>query len=81
MADRDRTPVETLLGAAEIGRAAGLRYVYAGNLPEKVGDWEHTRCHACRAMLIERSGFRVLANRITGGACPDCGQSIPGVWE
>ena len=36
-----------LLAAADIGRANGLRYVYAGNLPGRVGDLEDTRCAAC----------------------------------
>jgi pyruvate formate lyase activating enzyme len=38
------TNVEDLLRAAEIGQAAGLRYIYAGNLPGRVGPWEDTRC-------------------------------------
>ncbi len=33
MLDTPSTPVKTLLRAAEIGREAGLHYVYAGNLP------------------------------------------------
>ncbi|HEU4401700.1 MAG TPA: AmmeMemoRadiSam system radical SAM enzyme [Candidatus Polarisedimenticolia bacterium] len=82
MTDPDDTPVRTLLRAAEIGRAEGLRYVYAGNLPGRVGDWESTRCPACGAMLIERAGYRILENRLTrGGACPDCASPIPGVWS
>src|ERR1019366_8909608 len=32
------TPPATLIRAASIGRQAGLRYVYAGNLPGEVGD-------------------------------------------
>ena len=76
------TSVETLLRAAEIGRAAGLRYVYAGNRPGEVGDLENTRCAACRSVLVRRWGFRVLENRVTGsGTCPDCGTDVPGVWS
>lgn len=82
MLDPDDTPVETLLRAAEIGRAAGLRYVYAGNLPGQVGDRENTFCPECNQLLIRRIGFRVLRNRITAeGQCPDCGTRIPGVWS
>src|SRR5579871_3368817 len=33
----ENTPAETLLRAARIGQAAGLRYVYAGNLPGQTG--------------------------------------------
>ena len=80
MQDRDATSIEMLLRAAEIGRSEGLSYVYAGNLPGQVGDWEHTRCHGCGARVIERSGFRILHNRLDGGRCPDCRTAIPGVW-
>ncbi len=75
------THVEQLIEAAEIGRAAGLRYVYAGNRPGQVGDWENTRCPGCQAMLIERHGFRIVQNRLDSGACPDCGRPIPGFWD
>ena len=81
MEDRGRTPVRTLLRAAEIGLEEGLRFVYAGNLPGAVRDLESTRCPGCRATLVERAGFRVLRNRIgPDGLCPDCGRAIPGVW-
>src|SRR6202795_2478637 len=53
MTDPENTSVETLFRAAEIGRKAGLRYVYAGNLPGRVGELENTRCHNCRTLLIE----------------------------
>lgn len=76
------TPIETLTRAAEIGRQAGLRYVYAGNLPGATGDLEDTRCHGCGATVIARRGFRVLRNRVgEGGTCPGCGTKIPGVWH
>ena len=59
----------------------GLRYVYAGNAPGRVGDLENTRCHSCRALLVERDGYHVLQYRLTpAGGCPDCGTSIPGRW-
>jgi len=81
MDDRGATPARTLLGAAEIGVREGLHFVYAGNLPGGVDRWEDTRCPGCRAVLVERVGFRVRQNRIgRDGLCPDCGRSIPGVW-
>jgi pyruvate formate lyase activating enzyme len=77
----DNTPPETLIRAAGIGRAAGLRYVYAGYLPGETAGLENTRCPGCGGLLIERRGFRVAGNRIpAGGQCPDCGMAIPGVW-
>jgi pyruvate formate lyase activating enzyme len=81
MTGPDNTSVATLLRAAEIGRREGLRFVYAGNLPGRVGNWENTYCPGCGALLIERYGFRVLANRVgPSGACPDCSRPIPGFW-
>jgi len=83
MAATAETPADTLLRAARIGEAAGLRYVYAGNLPGRMGRYEHTFCHGCGALLVERCGFLVVRNRLsaTGGCCPDCGTAIPGIWN
>jgi len=81
MTDPDDTPPETLLRAARIGKRAGLRFVYAGNLPGRTEDWENTQCPNCRTLLIERCGFRVLRYNLTAtGACPSCGHAIPGRW-
>ena len=81
MTDPENTPPETLLRAAEIGAQAGLRYIYAGNLPGHVGGFEHTRCPNCRQVLIERYGYLITAYRLTAkGSCPSCGASIPGRW-
>jgi len=81
MTDPPPTPVETLLRACEIGESAGLRFVYAGNLPGRVGEREHTFCPECRALLIRRRGFYVEENRMRAGRCPQCDAAIPGVWE
>jgi AmmeMemoRadiSam system radical SAM enzyme/AmmeMemoRadiSam system protein B/AmmeMemoRadiSam system protein A len=81
MADPEATPPETLLRACEIGVAAGLRFVYAGNLPGRVGPWEDTRCPSCRATVIARYGYLIRSYRLTpDGGCPDCGTRLPGVW-
>ena len=80
MTDPDNTPVSTLLRASEIGKSAGLHYVYAGNIPGRVGDRENTYCPACHSLLIERYGFHVLQNNLNNGACPHCHTPIPGVW-
>ena len=74
-----RTPVSTLERSREIALAAGVRYVYAGNVPTHPG--ENTYCHGCRHELIRRTGFRVQFNRIEEGKCPKCGTAIPGVWS
>jgi len=81
MTDPDNTPPETLIRAAEIGYKAGLRYVYAGNLPGRVGPYENTYCPNCKALLVERFGFQVLEDRVSPhGRCPNCERIIPGIW-
>ena len=70
-----------LVRAAEIGAEAGLRFVYAGNAPGKVGPWEHTYCPNCREKVIDRFGYLVREYRLTPeGKCPKCGTSLPGIW-
>jgi pyruvate formate lyase activating enzyme len=76
------TRVADLIRAAEIGAAAGLRFVYAGNLPGRVGEWENTRCPHCARTLVRRHGFAVLENLlVTGNRCPGCGALVPGLWN
>jgi pyruvate formate lyase activating enzyme len=81
MTDPDNTDARTLLRAAEIGREAGLRYVYAGNLPSRVDEYEHTYCPGCNELLIRRSGYVIREYRLTAaGCCPRCGTKLPGLW-
>ncbi len=80
MMDHTHTPADTLARAAEIAVRCGVHFVYAGNLPGRSGTLENTYCPSCHALLVERIGFRVLANRIVNGACPQCQAPIPGVW-
>ena len=81
MSDRDSTSARALIRAAEIGYEAGLRYVYAGNLPGRVGRYEDTLCPRCGRTLIRRFGFQILENRIDPqGRCPDCATAIAGIW-
>jgi pyruvate formate lyase activating enzyme len=80
MTDHDLTTAATLLRAAAAGRAAGLRYVYAGNLPGDVGNYENTNCPTCGAAVIERSGYRIRAVHLNDGCCTACGATIPGRW-
>jgi pyruvate formate lyase activating enzyme len=81
MTDPDNTSAQTLMRAAEIGKKAGLRHVYAGNLPGEVVDLENTRCHNCRQLLIERYGYLIMGYHLTSrGCCPSCGTRVPGRW-
>jgi len=82
MLESPATTATDLVRAAEIGQEAGLRYVYAGNLPGRVGSYENTQCPGCGALLIERRGYTILSYRLTAeGRCPGCGSTIAGVWD
>lgn len=81
MNDTDRTSAETLTRAWQLGKEAGLNFVYPGNLPGQVGERENTCCAHCGTTLIRRHGFYVVENRMQGGQCPACEQTVPGVWE
>jgi pyruvate formate lyase activating enzyme len=80
MTEPPRTSIDALLRAHDIGREAGLHFVYAGNLPGFVGERENTFCPGCGRTLIERHGFGVRANHLDGDRCPECHRLIPGVW-
>jgi pyruvate formate lyase activating enzyme len=81
MTDHDFTPPKTLLRAAEIGREAGLNYVYAGNLPGRVNEYESTHCPRCNKTLIRRQGYVIESYLLTeNGTCPQCGTAIAGLW-
>jgi pyruvate formate lyase activating enzyme len=78
MLDRPPTPASTLRKAREIGLAAGLRYVYQGNIPGEGG--ESTYCPNCNTLLIERFGFSIGKNNLADGDCRSCGEKIAGIW-
>jgi pyruvate formate lyase activating enzyme len=80
MRDRDWTQARRLVSAAEIGYEAGLRYVYAGNIPGGTGRYENTFCPQCKLTVIERYGFEILANHLDDGKCPKCRTAIAGRW-
>jgi pyruvate formate lyase activating enzyme len=76
------TRPEDLLRAAAIGREAGLRYIYAGNLPGHVDGLEDTRCNNCGELLIQRSGYSIERYKLTpDGDCPRCHTPLPGRWS
>jgi pyruvate formate lyase activating enzyme len=82
MHDREYTPPQTLIRAAEIGREAGLNFVYAGNLPGQVGEYEDTICPTCGTHVIKRRAYVIKEYAINAqGGCPTCGKHIPGLWH
>ncbi len=81
LTDAPNTTVAQIVRAAEIGAEEGLRFVYAGNAPGRVGPWENTSCPHCREKLIDRFGYLVREYRLTpDGKCPQCRTPIPGIW-
>ncbi|MBI3312900.1 MAG: AmmeMemoRadiSam system radical SAM enzyme [Candidatus Omnitrophica bacterium] len=83
MMDNDNTTARDLIRAAEIGKKSGLHYIYAGNLPGMVGNWENTYCPDCHELLIERYGFQIIQDKLSsnGGRCSKCQKEIPGFWK
>jgi pyruvate formate lyase activating enzyme len=81
MTSNANTTADQLIGACEIGSEAGLRYIYAGNLPGRVGSWENTYCPNCDDLLVERYGYLIRQVNVTSaGHCPKCNTNIPGIW-
>ena len=74
--DSESTPLDSMERAYDIGKSAGLRYVYLGNVPGSKS--ESTFCYNCGRMLIERVGYHIAANNIKNSKCPGCGTGIAG---
>lgn len=73
------TSISSLHRAVEIGKQAGLKYVYSGNVPGDEG--ENTHCFHCGNLLIERCGFKVVSINLTGNKCSKCGTQLDGVFN
>ncbi|MGD8474360.1 MAG: AmmeMemoRadiSam system radical SAM enzyme [Anaerolineae bacterium] len=77
MQNRGSTPATALQRAYDLGREAGLRYVYVGNMPG--ARLENTFCHNCGETVLERWGFQVRRRNIRDGRCANCGTPVAGV--
>ncbi len=78
MRETPSTSIETLERAKAIGKAAGLHYIYLGNVLTE----SSTYCHNCGEKIIDRDGYALHANHITPeGQCPKCATKIPGIWS
>ncbi len=78
MQDRPRTPRHDLARAYEIGKQAGLHYVYVGNVMD--ADRESTYCPQCGEKLIQRHWYSLREMWRERGVCPKCDHAIAGVW-
>ena len=78
MIDKEPTSQKKLLEAHQVGKKAGLKYLYLGNIV----DSKHasTYCPKCGKLLVERDGYNLLGLNIKRGVCLGCGQKIAGVW-
>ena len=79
MTDRGATPVSALRRARDIGLAAGLHYVYEGNVPGEGG--ENTFCHKCSRVIINRRGFAVSSVHMDGNRCGFCQEPVAGIFQ
>ena len=77
--DTPETSPKAIREARDIGITAGLKYVYAGNLPGD--DGENTYCPKCNELLVRREAYNILENKIVKGSCPKCGTKIDGKWS
>ncbi|MCM8770502.1 MAG: AmmeMemoRadiSam system radical SAM enzyme [Candidatus Omnitrophica bacterium] len=75
MLDLESTSLKKLNEAYRIGKEAGLRYVYIGNVAQE----ENTYCYNCNELLIRRFGFSVLENKLRDAKCPKCNSKIDGL--
>ncbi len=73
------TPVSTLTHFRELAMAEGIHYVYVGNVAGHDGN--NTYCHNCKHLLIERRGYFISTDNLTGNHCKFCNTTIPGVWQ
>ncbi len=72
------TPVATLHRAFQLGKEAGLKYVYTGNVPGDEG--ESTFCAKCGHLLIGRYGFTINTMNLENRKCPRCGTALDGIF-
>jgi len=73
------TPIDVLERARQTALDMGLKFVYLGNVPGHAG--ENTHCPGCQALVISRRGLALKQNRLKDGRCPECGRTIPGIWQ
>jgi len=76
--DLPPTPVASIHRAVEIGKKAGLKYVYSGNIPGDEG--ENTYCSHCKELLIDRYGFYIERINLKGTHCPRCDTPLDGIF-
>ena len=74
VADVPATPLSTLEHAYEIGRKAGLKFVYLGNVPGHFS--ETTVCSNCGKPVVEREGYQTRICGLNDSSCKYCGTDL-----
>ncbi len=78
MKELPTTNIKTIEKAIKIGKEAGLKYVYAGNIPES--PYENTYCPRCNNLIIERVNY-IIRRFDKNGLCPRCKTKIDLILE
>jgi len=80
MINYKETSIETIKKAYEIGKKAGLNFVYGGNIINS--SLENTWCPQCGALLVTRNNYNIkITENFSKGRCLKCGAEIKGVWQ
>ena len=77
-AELPATGIDMIESTIEIGKKAGLKYVYGGNIIDN--RYENTICAKCREIILERSGFTIINNNMENGGCNKCGEMVEGIF-
>jgi len=78
MSDLAPTDLKSIKMAYDLGKKAGLKYVYCGNLFDD--KTQSTYCPKCGELLVWRDWGEVEVKNLINGRCGKCGQQIPGIW-
>ncbi len=68
------TPVSTLERACEIGKKAGLKFIYTGNVPGHKN--ENTICYSCGKLVVQRAGYQTKVVGLKDSKCQFCGAEL-----
>ncbi len=84
MTDTPHTSHASLSKAREIARRSGIKYVYLGNVHDKMAS--STYCPSCADLLIGRDWYQLSDWKIRQGGnyegrCASCSEHIAGVFE
>lgn len=74
MLDYPVTPLASIERALAAGRNAGLKFIYAGNIPGHQA--ENTWCYNCHQLVVKRLGYEVEVSGLQDSRCRYCGAEL-----